>query len=297
MIENFGGVSARPGRWHPSAGFAAGGLVNNSGYFRVLAAGLTLALLFVSAGCATRTPAVSEAGQKGGMRSRVAVMGGGSIVQSAAYQSAAADFTNHRVAAALAKVETLLGRSDLSETDRAFLLHQQAICRATLSGKPMVAAAAPVAAPVRAAALTAAQADCGPRALLIACQEMHVPASLPALRQAAGTTGDGTNLAGLIRAAQSVGVKAEGVQMDGASLSNLNLDNAPALAWVDGNHFITVLSIHGDSATIRDPNQSGDEDISLRTGPTGLLARSGGILLLLSRSRSRPVTANKAAGA
>lgn len=64
--------------------------------------------------------------------------------------------------------------------------------------------------------------------------------------------------------------------MDRAALSQLS---SPAIAWVDGDHYVAVLSVKGETAIIHDPNQSNEEKITTDE----LLRRSGGVLLLLSR--------------
>ena len=170
---------------------------------------------------------------------------------------------------ALTRVETLSKSPTLSAADRLYLDKQAAICRAALT-KP--------AAPVRVAATPApAVADCGPRALLLICRDLDVPASLPALTRAAQTRpGIGSNLAGLTSAAKSVGLTATGVQVD---LDALRRAPTPAIAWVDGNHFVTVSRIENNSATVQDPNKPGKETLALPT----LLQRSGGVLLLVKR--------------
>jgi len=96
------------------------------------------------------------------------------------------------------------------------------------------------------------------------------------LRQQAGTTGKGTTLTGLAHAAKYMGFKTEGVQVDRMALSSLR---SQAIAWVDGDHYVAMLSVNRDHATIHDPNYANEEVIS--TGE--LLRRSGGVLLLLSR--------------
>ena len=120
------------------------------------------------------------------------------------------------------------------------------------------------------------QADCGPRALLLLCPQLGVHTSLDTLRKQAGTTAAGTSLAGLAKAAQAVGLKARGVRVDKQALTQLS---DPAVAWVDGNHYVALLSVEGQRATIHDPNQPQEEVLPV----TRLLQRSGGVLLTLSR--------------
>ncbi|MER3418448.1 MAG: hypothetical protein C4343_04960 [Chloroflexota bacterium] len=78
------------------------------------------------------------------------------------------------------------------------------------------------------------------------------------------------------RAARARDLTATGLQVDADALSQLS---SPALAWVDANHYVAVLSVTGETATIHDPNRPVAETIST----ADLLARSQGILLTLSR--------------
>jgi hypothetical protein len=119
-------------------------------------------------------------------------------------------------------------------------------------------------------------ADCGPRALELALRRLGRTATLDALRKQAETTARGTTLEGLAAAARSNGVKARGVQMDRTALAQVS---TPALAWVDGDHFVALLSVSENEAVIHDPNHGKEETIGL----DDLIRRSGGVLLLLSR--------------
>lgn len=83
--------------------------------------------------------------------------------------------------------------------------------------------------------------------------------------------------------------------MDRDALARLS---TPAIAWVNGNHFVAVLSVRRrlidgvPVATIHDPNnlnQNAKED----RPQSELLTRSGGILLTLTRSHD---VANAARG-
>jgi hypothetical protein len=207
-----------------------------------------------------------------------------------AYRQAAALYAKHDVKDALAQIDALLAAPNLTAADRAFLVRQRGICvGGPLSPPPPLPLSAGKggAGVARRRVLTPEQADCGPRALLLVCRQMHVAASLAGLRKAAGTTGNGTTLEGLIKAAQSVGLHAEGVQMDRDALANVT---GPAIAWDSGDHYVAVLKVDGDTATIHDPNKAAPEDISLAKGPGGLLERSGGILLLLTRERPKPAS-------
>ncbi len=202
------------------------------------------------------------------------------VQQSAQYRAAVALYARHDYPAALAGVNSLLQQPQYQQrpADLDFLRQQQAICRHALA--PHVAAVpvrftSPVTVPAP-APRPISQADCGPRALLLLCPQLGVRTSLDALRKQAGTTAAGTSLAGLAKAAQAVGLKARGVRLDKQALTQLS---DPAVAWVDGNHYVALLSVEGQQVTIHDPNQQSEEVLPV----TRLLQRSGGVLLTLSR--------------
>jgi len=179
----------------------------------------------------------------------------------------------------------LAADTSLSARERVFCQEQRAICLqdAGLPAPPVhvTAASMPVAASVvPSPALTPEQANCGPRALLLLCQRFGIRTSLPALQRAAGTTGEGTNLEGLAKAARSVGLKVEGVQVSREALSQVEM---PAIAWVNENHYVAVLALQGEgeqgTATIHDPNGQKEQTISQER----LLSLCSGYLLLLHR--------------
>jgi len=205
-----------------------------------------------------------------------AVAAGPALVQSCPeYRQATAAYVRHDFQGALSLINTLSVRPDVQRDAgaRQYLAQQQRICRHALD--PRVSLNPPPNAPAPAAATTR-QADCGPRALLLLCRRAGVKTNLANLRREAGTTAQGTTMAGLARAAQAYGFHAQGVQMNPQALSELS---RPALAWVEADHYVAVLSVKGDQATIYDPNQPKEETISTAE----LWSRCGGILLTLSR--------------
>ena len=163
-----------------------------------------------------------------------------------------------------------LTKPTLKQAERVFCSQQKAICLAHLKPK--------VATPPAPALLPAV--DCGPRSLLLACQSLRVPASLEDLTKAAGTVKTGSSFAGLKHAAESIGLKAEGVQVSRQALPTLTM---PALAWVHENHYIAVLSVHGSgergTAVVHDPNDVVETTISQER----LLQMTGGYLLIVRR--------------
>lgn len=193
----------------------------------------------------------------------------------------------HHAAALLGRLALTPG---LSPVEIAYCQQQRDICLRDAGVTPTTSVIAPLHAR-NASAVTPLQAhvgvsalpesaDCGPRALLLVCKQLGVRTALPALRKAAGTTAQGTSMAGLAYAAQTVGLKAEGVQVSREALAGLD---SPAVAWTHGNHFIAVLSVagRGEDATacIHDPNQAQEETLAQER----LLQASSGMMLLLHR--------------
>ena len=201
------------------------------------------------------------------------------VQQSPPYRAAVRLFAGHQYPAALVQINSLLRQPQYQNrpADRDFLRQQQTICRRAIDPHALAPHLASTSVPASPTApRPAAQADCGPRALLLLCPHLGVRTTLDTLRTQAGTTAAGTSLAGLARAAQAVGLKAKGVRVDKPALEQLA---APAVVWVDGNHYVALLSVAGQRATIHDPNQQAEEVLPV----TQLLQRSGGILLTLSR--------------
>ena len=199
------------------------------------------------------------------------------------YQAASKAFAAGDKATALRSLEALRGTAGLTPSDQAFLNRQIAICQGkTLQGEgktPEQQESVPTA---RSGKPVLGSGDCGPRALLLAASELGVKADLAALGKAAATTSEGTTLEGLVKAAKSIGLKAEGVQVDRDALGQLP---TPAIAWWEGNHFVAVLKISQNaftgevSATVHDPNKAESETVKL----ADLLAKSGGIILTLKK--------------
>jgi hypothetical protein len=201
------------------------------------------------------------------------------VRQSPLYREAQRDCRARQFVHAAGLLDRLAETPGVTPAQAAFCRVQRAICLRD-AGMPIPASrpvSSTAAVSAASAPLTPEQADCGPRALAMACDKIGVKgADVAALRRAAGTTGRGTTLAGLALAAKSVGLKAKGEQVDLPALKRLP---GPAIAWVDGDHYLAVLSVDGDTATVHDPNYPREEEI-----PTGaLLARSGGVLLTLRR--------------
>ena len=215
----------------------------------------------------------------------------GSVVQSGDYRTAKALFSEKRFAEADRVLQGLLADSRWRGADRIFLQRQRDICAQTMAGASpagvaSVAKPAP-SAPSTAAAAAPVSADCGPRALLLLCREAGLPATLPALSKTAGVTAPrGASLEGMAKAAASVGFAPLAVQMDRDALANLS---TPALAWVDGNHYMAVFQVNRslrgiayDTVNVQDPNKERKETIALTT----LLSRSGGVLLTLPQAQA-----------
>jgi len=238
----------------------------------VLYLGLLPAAILIS-GC-SHSPN-SYFGASSWQAAKAAPAGGVSGVQNnPAYREAVQEYARHDFREALRLLDTLSRQPHLAHDTPAqdFLAYQQLLCRHALN--PRVALnQRSLPSPVHPNVIW--QADCGPRALLFLCQNAGIRADLAALRRQAGTTPQGTTMQGLAEAAQQHGLKASGVQMDPQALSQLS---QPALAWVDGDHYIAVLSVRDGQATVHDPNQDEDQVVPVNQ----LWSRCGGILLTLS---------------
>ena len=205
------------------------------------------------------------------------------------YQQAQAACKVKRYSQAAALLLPLAAWPALTAAEVAFVHQQQALCLQDaglpVSSSPLSSSAAaswqkPVAVPLSSGSASLANADCGPRALLLLCKRLGVKTTLQTLRQKAGTTQEGTSLAGLAAAAKAVGLKAEGVQISREALQEVEL---PAIAYTNGSHFIAVIVLQGRgesaTATVQDPNAAREETLSQER----LLRLCSGYLLLVKR--------------
>ena len=230
----------------------------------------------IAAGCNhARVKTTSSATASAAVATPRLALSAPTVQRSPSYQRAAALFAARDYRAALAVIETIARQPGLSQADVQFLQRQRDICLAASGEKGEVKDATHPISALKAQASTLPTGDCGPRALAIIAEHLGVKAGTAQLARTAGTTIRGTNLEGLKRAAHSIGLEAQGVQLDLQALKQLD---TPALLWADGNHFIAVLRISGDTASVRDPNSEKEEVVETE----GLLRRSGGILLKIS---------------
>jgi len=222
----------------------------------------TISAVLVAAGCGQEKP------------KPLARSAGISVQSSPTYQLAIADYKAKSFHESLYLIDGLMRNPAYQRSDdHDFLLRQDAICRQALHLPVPVA----VSSVKQVSPHGPAQGqDCGPRALLLVCRRLKVSTTLQALTAAAGTSASGTSLKGLINAAHAVGLKSDGIQADEAALGNLH---KPAVAWVDGDHYVAVLSVSDAGAVIHDPNRASEETIPI----DNLWGRSAGILIELSR--------------
>jgi hypothetical protein len=103
-------------------------------------------------------------------------------------------------------------------------------------------------------------ADCGPAALLALCQRLGVKATKAELSRLAGTDDTGTTMAGLAKAAKAKGLTTEGLWVDATAFQQVRL---PALAWVNGNHWVAVLEVKQGKVRVFDPAKDGEETVGL----------------------------------
>ncbi len=188
------------------------------------------------------------------------------------YRQAALACRHKQFLTAAQLMQRLANSPILSAQEQEFCQHQQAIC---LQNAGMLPRNTPV---PTAATTPAPEADCGPRALAILCRRLGIPVTIEQLRRLAGTSAKGTSMEGLAKAAEALGLKAEGVQVSREALSTVPM---PALAWTNGCHYIVVFGVQGDgdqaTAQIEDPNQPHEQTIAKEQ----LLRLCSGYLLLV----------------
>jgi Peptidase C39 family len=191
----------------------------------------------------------------------------GEIRSTPEYKNAIVAFSSGKKADAKRNLFLLSQKPGLSELDKQFLDRQITLCDSEKL---------PDAPQMKLATVPLAVVDCGPQALKIAADMLGVSADIANLRKSAGTSRDGTSLDGLEKAAKSIGLRSESLQVDKDALAQIS---TPAVAWLDGNHFVTLLGVSRDSATLHDPNEGKEKEMPLLE----LLSRSGGIVLTLKK--------------
>lgn len=99
--------------------------------------------------------------------------------------------------------------------------------------------------------------DCGPACLAMISQYYGKRVSIPKLRELAKTDKLGTNLLGLVKAAEKIGISLTGVEAD--SFSNLKEVRLPIIAHIVNNqgydHFIIIEKIKNEQLHIVDPGK------------------------------------------
>ena len=180
------------------------------------------------------------------------------------YQQATTACQQKRYRDAADLLARLAKQSDLTPSEITFVEQQQVLCLkdAGLPAPKLIPTAFhPTASRTTTAKADPASVDCG---LALVCTKLGVKTDVATLRQKAGTTGQGTSMAGLGNAAKSLGLKTEGVQISREALHDLRL---PAIGYVNGTHFIEVIALNGNgsgedaTATIHDPNLSTEQTI------------------------------------
>ncbi len=104
--------------------------------------------------------------------------------------------------------------------------------------------------------------SCGPASLVNACRALGKRVAEGRIRALAGTTQDGTDEHGLVRAARGVGLTATpGPTADQnaawAFVRANVLDGRPTLLCIDSwGHWVTVIGLVGDRVIVIDPSNS-----------------------------------------
>ena len=135
------------------------------------------------------------------------------------------------------------------------------------------------------------QSDCGSAALATVAIHYQMPIGVQRLRDLAGTDRVGTNLRGMVDAAEQLGFSAKAVKGPWESLSEIPL---PAIAHVVNEegmgHFVVLHRVKNNSIIIADPAKS-VEKLSRET----FCERWTGYLLILTPDESRALRASESA--
>ena len=122
------------------------------------------------------------------------------------------------------------------------------------------------------------QSDCGAAALATIALHHRIPIGLQQMRDLAGTDRSGTNLLGLVQAAETLGFSAKGVKGPYEALAQVPL---PAIAHVQDEpglgHFVVLYRVTTRGVVVADPARGDPGAVPRRVLPTldGLPARGG----------------------
>ncbi|PNZ71600.1 peptide cleavage/export ABC transporter [Macrococcoides caseolyticum] len=98
--------------------------------------------------------------------------------------------------------------------------------------------------------------DCGPVCIAMICKFYSKNVSIEKLRKVAGTDNNGTNLFGLVKLGETLGLKLTGVQAE--SIDNLREINYPCIAHILNKkgfeHFVIIEKLVKDKVYIVDPD-------------------------------------------
>jgi ATP-binding cassette subfamily B protein len=96
--------------------------------------------------------------------------------------------------------------------------------------------------------------DCGAAALATIARHYRRPVGLEQLRELAGTDRAGTNLRGLLRAAQKLGFSAKGVKGSYEALLPLPLPAVAHVTTAEGlGHYVVLYRVRKNAVVVADP--------------------------------------------
>jgi ATP-binding cassette subfamily B protein len=94
--------------------------------------------------------------------------------------------------------------------------------------------------------------DCGAACVAMVTRAFGRPVSRVAIREAVGTSIDGTSLMGIARGAERVGLASRTVKASKTHLEELPL---PAVVHWEGNHWVVLFAVEDDHVRIADPSR------------------------------------------
>jgi ATP-binding cassette subfamily B protein len=94
--------------------------------------------------------------------------------------------------------------------------------------------------------------DCGAACIAMVCRSFGHDVSMASIRQAVGTSTEGTTLRGLIRGGNELGLSMRAIKSSPERIGTLPL---PAIVHWQGNHWVVLYRIDGERARIADPGR------------------------------------------
>ena len=120
--------------------------------------------------------------------------------------------------------------------------------------------------------------DCGAACLASVAEHYKLKMPVSRIRQIAGTDKRGTNVLGMVTAAEKLGFQAKGVKGVKESLSKIPLPSIAHIVKNNLHHYVVIYAVHNEKITYMDP---GDGELHKETIDEFMKSWSGVLILLV----------------